>query len=1208
MNPRMNIRRWAAALACTSGWLASGLDAIAQSDVTQPGDPVIASSSNSPGSEGVANAIDGKPTKYLNFDSRNPEPIKPSGFVVSPKVGATRVTGMTIQSANDAPERDPKTITLEGSNDDKITAFNTGNWQAITTVNAPAFTARFQTQTFTFENNRPYKHYRWVVTQTATSNGCCMQVAEVELLGTVVPPDVTQPGDPVIASSSNSPGSEGVANVIDGKPTKYLNFDSRTPAPIKPSGFIVSPTIGRTVVSGMSIQSANDAPERDPKVVKLEGSNDDAVTGFNAGNWELIQQFDGFAFTARFQTQTVLFDNVRPYKHYRWTVVETTTANGCCMQVAEVELLGTGAPKDVTQPGDPVFASSSNSPGSEGVANVIDGKPTKYLNFDSRTPAPVKPSGFAVSPRVGATTVTGMTIQSANDAPERDPKVVVLEGSNDDALTGYAAGNWEKIVQVDNAAFTARFQTQEFFFPNTKSYKHYRWTVVETATANGCCMQVAEVELLAVTGVDCSKARFTLQPVNTPVLEGSTATFFAAVNGPWPLRWLRNGEPIPGASATSYTTPPVTAANAGDVFEVEIVGCEKSTAVKAELFKPSATKSIGISFRGSGANGAPTVMNVDDITGVWPQAYWNVPVNANNGTLPDVGADPAIDLLDSSKNPSTITFEYATSGTWGSGTGNSSATQRMLNGMNLDSPGGEPATFTFANVPAGKHAVLVYAVSPPLQFQVASYKVAGKAEKTYYARVINSDEYNAAPGFYRATSTDAGSPTISNFIRFDDVEPSADGTIVVSVDCITTGYDRGTGVNGLQLVLNAPNPGSPPVVVSDPQPTLVEANGVATLTVGASGDGLTYQWRKDGRNLPNGGHVSGATTATLKLSSFATEDEGVYSVAVFNPAGSVISRNAAVRISPFDIKSGLAAHLKFNEASGTLADNAIASAGDGTVNGTASWGAGIIGNAFAFDGASYIQVPDYAKAKTGISGSAWVSLPAAVQNEVVIARNAQGPLATTGGVRVVGQFEMGMLYDSATDSLLPTAAISIGPNVARATSAKAFPVGDGFHHIAFTADGAQLRLYVDGVEVARADYLADINTPDIKYLSIGARLGLSTDEPPVLGPDGTPNFLAGAVDDLALWTRGLSGETIKAIHAAGKAGKDVQTVVEPKPAPSTPPALSIKSNADGTLTVTFEGKLEVASEVGGPYQELVGATSPLVLKPDTAQRFARARR
>src|SRR5438876_10750962 len=90
----------------------------AQKNVLQPGDAIIASSANSPSSEGVANAIDGKTTKYLNFDSRLPDPIKPSGFVVTPSVGVTRVTGMRIESANDAPERDPKTVTLEGSNDD----------------------------------------------------------------------------------------------------------------------------------------------------------------------------------------------------------------------------------------------------------------------------------------------------------------------------------------------------------------------------------------------------------------------------------------------------------------------------------------------------------------------------------------------------------------------------------------------------------------------------------------------------------------------------------------------------------------------------------------------------------------------------------------------------------------------------------------------------------------------------------------------------------------------------------------------------------------------------------------------------------------------------------------------------------------------------------------------------------------------------------
>ncbi len=116
----------------------------AQSDVTQPGDPVFASSANSPGSEGVANAIDNTQAKYLNFDTRLPGNT-PSGFVVSPSVGVTRVVGLTIQSANDAPERDPKTVLLEGSNDATITGFNTGTWEPITTISNIAFTARFQT-------------------------------------------------------------------------------------------------------------------------------------------------------------------------------------------------------------------------------------------------------------------------------------------------------------------------------------------------------------------------------------------------------------------------------------------------------------------------------------------------------------------------------------------------------------------------------------------------------------------------------------------------------------------------------------------------------------------------------------------------------------------------------------------------------------------------------------------------------------------------------------------------------------------------------------------------------------------------------------------------------------------------------------------------------------------------------------------------------
>src|SRR5262245_34772096 len=79
----------------------------AQGDVTQPGDPIVASSSNSPGSEGVANAIDNTQAKYLNFDLDNDAPAgpKPAGFAVSPSIGRSLVTGLKITLAKHAEDR-----------------------------------------------------------------------------------------------------------------------------------------------------------------------------------------------------------------------------------------------------------------------------------------------------------------------------------------------------------------------------------------------------------------------------------------------------------------------------------------------------------------------------------------------------------------------------------------------------------------------------------------------------------------------------------------------------------------------------------------------------------------------------------------------------------------------------------------------------------------------------------------------------------------------------------------------------------------------------------------------------------------------------------------------------------------------------------------------------------------------------------------------
>ncbi len=850
--------------------------------------------------------------------------------------------------------------------------------------------------------------------------------------------------------------------------------------------------------------------------------------------------------------------------------------------------------KDVTQPGDPIVASSANSPGSEAVANAIDGKPTKYLNFDTRTGG--KPSGFEVSPSIGRTVVTGITLQSANDAVERDAKHITLEGSNDATLPAdYTSGNWETVVDladipswVTTFPGNDRFQTQEFFFPNIKPYRHYRFTVLETQTPNGCCFQIAEVELLAATAqADCNKARYIAQPSDTPVLEGSSATFTVTLNGPWPIQWLKNGVTIPGATSTSYTTEPITALNATDSYAAQIVGCEVSTLVHAMLFQPSDTKSIGISFVGGGANGSPTDVLATDITGLQLQAHWNN-ITGSSGT----GLNT---LMDSDGNPSDITLTFSSSGTWGAGTGNSSASQRLLNGL-LESRPGKISTIDFENVPSGSHSVIAYLVGIPLQFQDGDYTITGASTETIYVRVINADEYNPAPGLFRGTSGDPLNRTLASFVRFDNVSPSAEGKISLSWTTATTGFDRGVPVNGIQLVLDAPNPGSPPTISLNPQPTVSATGGTVRLSASASGSGLTYQWRKNGKNIPNGGNVFGATSPTLTLTPVGTDDVGLYSVAVFNEAGSALSKNASVRLSTFDIKENLVTYLAFNETEGTTVANSAVGGLPGTLNGTGTWSAGKVGGALGFDGGStYVQVDNYSKAARQLSGSTWVNLADGLTADVALFRNAQRALGLGAGVG--GQFEVRLVYSTDLAAHVLRAVIGAGPNLYRAIAPEAFPSGS-WQHVAFSADGAQLRLYINGQEVTATDYGSAINPPDIQYLSIGAQLDSTLVDPndpsqgSVIAPDATtPAFLSGQLDDLALWNRGLTGDEVAQIYAAGAAGKALTTVI-PVP-PKVPGKLTIAYGFNSGITVTWDhGTLQTATAVNGPWLD-VTSTSPL---------------
>jgi hypothetical protein len=145
-------------------------------DILRFGDPIIPTSTNSPGGELSPNAIDDNTaTKYLNFDKLN------TGFTVTPTIGSTRVVGLGLTSANDAPERDPASYILSGSTDGV-------NFTEISSSSIFPFTARFQHQEIDFDNGNYYTTYRLIfpdVANAAAANS--MQIAEVQFYGTPVP-------------------------------------------------------------------------------------------------------------------------------------------------------------------------------------------------------------------------------------------------------------------------------------------------------------------------------------------------------------------------------------------------------------------------------------------------------------------------------------------------------------------------------------------------------------------------------------------------------------------------------------------------------------------------------------------------------------------------------------------------------------------------------------------------------------------------------------------------------------------------------------------------------------------------------------------------------------------------------------------------------------------------------------------------------------
>jgi gliding motility-associated-like protein len=250
-----------------------------------------------PTGENYTFAFDGNAgTKYLLFNY--------PGSIWLQWTATTPIAAVeySITSANDAPERDPKNWTVEGSQDGT-------NWVVLDTRTNESFATRGLTKTYTMSNSTAYKHYRLVITAILnTPSTSLYQMADwgLKAAGGV---DVFAAGGSSSAQyQANHPYSntnETWDKVFDGNAgTKYLLQRWLG------SAWVQWTATTPVLAAQYTITSANDAPTRDPMNWRLQGSQDGTT-------WTDLDVKTNETFDTRGQVKTYSIPNTTAYKHYR---------------------------------------------------------------------------------------------------------------------------------------------------------------------------------------------------------------------------------------------------------------------------------------------------------------------------------------------------------------------------------------------------------------------------------------------------------------------------------------------------------------------------------------------------------------------------------------------------------------------------------------------------------------------------------------------------------------------------------------------------------------------------------------------------------------------------------------------------------------------------------------------------------------------------
>ena len=340
----------------------------------------------------------------------------------------------------------------------------------------------------------------------------------------------------------------------------------------------------------------------------------------------------------------------------------------------------------------------------------------------------------------------------------------------------------------------------------------------------------------------------------------------------------------------------------------------------------------------------------------------------------------------------------------------------------------------------------------------------------------------------------------------------------------------------------------------------------ATLSATVADDGLpsgslTRSWTRV--SGPGTVTFSAATSATTSA-SFSTAGAYVLRLTVSDGALST-SDDVAVSVAPAGTTGGLIAHWRLDETIGTSATDATGSF-PGTLANGAKWTPGKNMGGVRLDGVDdYIALPNFDVPGSAMTIAAWInssSFPTSSDQRFV-----------SKAIGTAEQDHYWMLSQTVSgQSRLRFRLKTNGTTTTLIASSGDLPLNTWYHATA-TYDGANMRLYLNGVAVGTIAKSGALTTSAAVPASIGRN------------PDGS-NLMNGVIDDVRIYNRALTPAEISAIINGApnlppvvNAGPD-RTVVLPGSATlsgtvtddarPTPAAITLNwTKVSGPGTVTF---------------------------------------